>query len=104
MVAKETYTIVRSIYNGITEKSWSDLTEEEIIKVEEYYKFREYRNDRRLQIMAREASIQLVYQNALTPFLGGSRLLYKIWPPKLFFQTTKRRKLEIFQHSSFSDY
>ena len=62
--ATQYYRIVRSV-SAFSNKEWNDLTEEEKIKMEKFYKFLEYRNDRRLQIMARESSIQLVYQNAI---------------------------------------
>ena len=62
--ASQYYRIVRSV-SSFSDKEWDELTEEEKIKMDKFYKFLEYRNDRRLQIMARESSIQLIYQNAI---------------------------------------
>ena len=65
IVAKDTWYIVRSVYNGLSDKEWETMTEVEKVKIEKYYEFIEYRYKRKLQIMARESSIQLTYQNAL---------------------------------------
>ena len=64
----------RSVRDEIAKKMWIDQTEEEKQKMVEYYRFVEYQNERKLQVMAREASIQLIFQQAF--------VLYQfVYPP-----------------------
>jgi len=64
-LAKNKFKTTKSVRDEIAKKALSDMTEEETQKMVEYYRFLEYQNERRLQVMAREASIQLIIQNAL---------------------------------------
>jgi len=63
-VSIQTYKYIRSVY-GIYDQEWKELTADEKLKIVKYYEFIEHKSERRLQIMARESSIQLTYQNAL---------------------------------------
>jgi len=56
--------ITKSVRDEIAKKAWGDMTEEEKQKMVQYYRFHEYENERKLQFMAREASIQLIIQQA----------------------------------------
>ena len=60
-LAISNFKTIRSV-NAIN-KQWDDMDETDQTKFIEYYRFLEYGNERRLQVMAREASIQLVLQN-----------------------------------------
>jgi len=51
--------------------TFADLAEEEQNALVQFYDSVGLKNERRMMIMARESSIQLIYQNALTPFLIG---------------------------------
>jgi len=74
-LANNRFKATKSVRDEIAKKPWSDMTEEEKLKMVEYYRFIEYQNERRLQVMAREASIQLIIQHALDAvFLRGSKL------------------------------
>jgi len=64
----EAYKNIRDIY-GICKQEWDDLTEDEQLKIIKFYDFTDRLNERKLQMMATESSIQLTYQNDAV-FLG----------------------------------
>ena len=73
-LANNKFKTTQSVRDEIAKKAWSDMTEKEKQTMVEYYRFLEYQNERRLQVMAREASIQLIIQHAL--------VLYQfVYPP-----------------------
>ena len=73
-LAKNKLKTVKSVRDEIAKKTWSDMTDEEKQKMVKYYRFLEYENERKLQVMAREASIQLIIQQAF--------VLYQlVYPP-----------------------
>ena len=73
-LSKDKLNTTASVRDQISKKPWHDMTEDEQQKMLEYYRFLEYEMERKLQVMAREASIQLSIQNAL--------VLYQlVYPP-----------------------
>ena len=73
-LAKNKLKTTKSVRDEIAKKAWSDMTEEEKQKMVKYYRFLEYHDERKLQVMAREASIQLIIQQAF--------VLYQfVYPP-----------------------
>ena len=73
-LAENKLKTTKSVRDEIAKKNWNEMTGEEKQKMVEYYRFHEYENERKLQVMAREASIQLIIQQAF--------VLYQfVYPP-----------------------
>lgn len=75
VMALETYVIVRKVDKitrknrvGRTLKPFDQLPDEEQLEYDQYYESISKANKWRLEVMAREASIQLTYQNALITY------------------------------------